>query len=382
MRYLLVAIVVFLSGGWLCAQPLPKAKEASLLEGGSLSTPNVLDSELKLENINHLIQEAPDNPELVLRKGVYLFDLGRSAEAIEIFDALRLKYPENVTPYVNLAAVYASIGRLEDARQMLLKADSLSPDKYQSRMSLASIHVVMALTALQSIDGGTDSVAGRKIREVEKLLSSITELPINLGSSGQQSANVPLRLPSATGLPGPVTPLRTIRSETKPVRTQSVDRLALGSPSASIDALPISAKSLRGSFESFKKGAAEWHDEGLRVEERATASKTDVLNSVESWASAWSRRDLVDYISHYSLNFKVPNGTSRDDWVQQRRRVFEKTKSIRVDVKIRQIKMRRNTASVIIIQRYSSDIYSDVVRKELKFEQELDKWKIISEKRV
>ena len=79
MRYLLVAIVVFLSGGWLCAQPLPKAKEASLLEGGSLSTPNVLDSELKLENINHLIQEAPDNPELVLRKGVYLFDLGRSA---------------------------------------------------------------------------------------------------------------------------------------------------------------------------------------------------------------------------------------------------------------------------------------------------------------
>ncbi len=109
---------------------------------------------------------------------------------------------------------------------------------------------------------------------------------------------------------------------------------------------------------------------------------------VESWARAWSNQDVEAYLAHYSPDFKVPGGMSREGWEAQRRDRLTRPSSITVELTGFQNVgfnkgfmggRERQLVRVQFRQKYSSDTFSDEVDKELQLELVDLTWKIITE---
>jgi hypothetical protein len=58
----------------------------------------------------------------------------------------------------------------------------------------------------------------------------------------------------------------------------------------------------------------------------------EVLETVSSWAKAWSDKDAARYLGFYSSNFHPPHGTSRAAWENLRKERIDKPKSIHVSI--------------------------------------------------
>lgn len=370
MRFVLIfATCTFMAG---VAGAQNSANEIVKAMGSERARTSLSSTELesKLLTLNQAIAESPQNPDLLLRKGVYLQELGRTSQAIDVFENLRLAYPTHPAPYINLASAYAQQGNLEEARQMLVKSDSLYAGRYQTHLSLASINIGLALASIRKANelNPGDLATERKIKDIEALLSKLngqpgfTAVPLAGSGSGADGLKkvVPVSSRSQRGKLNQSVEASVPQSKGDRLKLSALELTEVPTSVASTDkATPLRAKS----------------SEPINDETRA-----EILNTVESWASAWSRRSYADYLSYYSNQFHVPNGASRESWAKIRQSAIEKTSSINVDVKVQKIKITDNKAYVLITQRYSSDIYSDAVRKELKLIFENGSWKIQSEK--
>jgi hypothetical protein len=56
----------------------------------------------------------------------------------------------------------------------------------------------------------------------------------------------------------------------------------------------------------------------------------DAAKAVESWAAAWSRKDVKGYLAHYARDFKTPGGASRSSWETERTQRLAKPGAIAV----------------------------------------------------
>ena len=105
-----------------------------------------------------------------------------------------------------------------------------------------------------------------------------------------------------------------------------------------------------------------------------------VRSALDSWAAAWSARDVKAYLSHYSRRFKPSDGNTLERWKAVRRQRVSKPESIRVTLDQVEIKVRGRHAEVRFVQDYQSDTYKVVDRKYLAFAQEGRRWKIVEER--
>jgi len=100
-----------------------------------------------------------------------------------------------------------------------------------------------------------------------------------------------------------------------------------------------------------------------------------------SWASAWMKGDINDYLSNYSENFKPFGKLSYNDWVAQRRYRFRLSKDIQVSYN--QLKIYVDSAKMSAIvefsQQYKAGEYQDKVKKQLYWVREGDRWLIAQE---
>lgn len=80
------------------------------------------------EALDPLLERMPVNPRVRVLHGVLLVREERTADAIDIFEALRRDHPDMIEPYNNLAVLHAQEGRLEDARTILRAALERRPD--------------------------------------------------------------------------------------------------------------------------------------------------------------------------------------------------------------------------------------------------------------
>ena len=64
----------------------------------------------------------------------------------------------------------------------------------------------------------------------------------------------------------------------------------------------------------------------------AAGSRDEVLSSVDTWAAAWSAKDVKRYLAFYADDFKTPGGKSRKAWEELRRKRISTPKSIRVSI--------------------------------------------------
>jgi tetratricopeptide (TPR) repeat protein len=298
-----------------------------LAEGRPVAGLNLEETKLQIMKLNALLVQDPGNPQILLQKGIRLSDMGRLQAAFEIFDTLRQAFPEQPAPYTNLAAIYARWGRLEDARQMLIKSNTLQADRFQTQVSLASVNIGLAIEALAKAReiNPNDALTQTKLGALEKYVADVNKL-----TSG---GFTPSAMPSAQ----------------KPSTKGLSDQLKLEV----------------GTYGSNANAANAPNSQAPSSNKRGSAN-ADIVASVMSWAEAWMQKSPDNYFSHYSAAFEPFDGVSRSVWEQKKRTTIENATFIQVDLKILSIQQDAQAATVEILQTYRSDSFSDRGRKELK----------------
>ena len=113
----------------------------------------------------------------------------------------------------------------------------------------------------------------------------------------------------------------------------------------------------------------------------AVSPSGDVLEAVNAWAQAWSKKDADAYLAFYAKDFKTPGGESREQWEKTRRERIGAPKSISVGVDQPKVTMQgSDQASVSFRQSYRSDKLKSASRKTLVMTRADGRWLIREEK--
>lgn len=117
--------------------------------------------------------------------------------------------------------------------------------------------------------------------------------------------------------------------------------------------------------------------EGIAAEN--TGSSIDVvLSQFLVWLKAWQGKQLDSYFSFYSRSFEN-GGQPFEDWQQIQRKSLAQNHEIKIEVDNLEMLEKGDTVEMSFIERYQSDIYSDIRRKTLIWKKEKGRWKIIAE---
>lgn len=109
------------------------------------------------------------------------------------------------------------------------------------------------------------------------------------------------------------------------------------------------------------------------------AQTQQVQQAVQTWAKAWSQKNMSQYLAAYAPSFDPPGGLSRKAWEQERRdRIVSKNK-ISVTLSKLTAQVNGNTASVGFVQSYKADQLAVSSHKTLKMVKRGDQWLITQE---
>jgi ketosteroid isomerase-like protein len=114
---------------------------------------------------------------------------------------------------------------------------------------------------------------------------------------------------------------------------------------------------------------------------KAAAGNDEVLQTLNGWASAWSKRNVDAYLAYYAKDFKTPKGEPRAEWEQGRRTRILAPKTISVETDSPKVAMTGDKqASVTFRQRYRSDNINANSMKTLVLVKTDGGWRIQQEK--
>jgi tetratricopeptide (TPR) repeat protein len=277
-----------------------------------------------MDRVNRALATNPRDPQARFLKGLILTEQGKQPEAIEIFSKLTQDYPNLPEPYNNLAVIYASQGQYDKARTALEQSIRTHPSYATAYENLGDVYAKLASQAYGKalqLDA-SNTGAQNKLSLVRELVREPAAKPTAVASA-----------PAA-----PKEPAAAPKAPEKPV-------VAAIAPKAAGDA------------------------------------NADVMNAVNDWAQAWSKRDVDAYLAHYAKDFKTPAGESRTEWEKTRRSRIAGAKSIQVAVDSAKVTMQGpDQASVSFQQTYRSDKLNSKNRKTLDLVKADGRWLIREEK--
>jgi hypothetical protein len=106
-----------------------------------------------------------------------------------------------------------------------------------------------------------------------------------------------------------------------------------------------------------------------------------VMDAVNAWAAAWSRRDADAYLAAYAPGFRAPDGLSRAAWEKLRRQRIGAASSITVRVDAPEVAIDgADTATVRFRQDYRSNLLSNADKKTLRLARQDGHWRIVEER--
>lgn len=113
-----------------------------------------------------------DRPERELERGVKLLNEGHTEEAKLIFESLVERYPNQPSPYVNLAAIHVRSKNLTLAREQLEKALERAPERASIQESLANVYLALTWNHLKQANalGHPIRNGDERLKMLEKLL--------------------------------------------------------------------------------------------------------------------------------------------------------------------------------------------------------------------
>ena len=109
----------------------------------------------------------------------------------------------------------------------------------------------------------------------------------------------------------------------------------------------------------------------------AVSGQSGVLAALESWRTAWEKRETGAYLAAYAPDFA---GKQRASWERERRERLAATGPLRIAVSHARTEHRPEGVRVKFRQTYDSPRYRDVVEKSLLFVQRQGQWLIADER--
>ncbi len=288
-----------------------------------------------LERVNKALAAKPRDPQARFLKGLILTEQGNSKEAIEIFTKLTQDYPELPEPYNNLAVIYASQGQYDRARAALEQSIRTHPSYATAYENLGDVYA--------------------------KLASQAYDKALQIDSSNAAAKNKLSLTRELVGRPGPAVVAAAPKEAARPE-----------------PAKPEPAKP-----EPAKPAAAKPEPEKPKPTPATPAAdaSAEILQTVNAWAQAWSKKDADGYLAYYAKEFKTPGGEARDAWQKTRRARIAAPKSIAVGVESANVTMNgTDRATVTFRQSYRSDVLKSNTRKTLVMVRSNGRWQILEEK--
>ena len=327
------------------AAPADDLREAQKLYGQGKVAP-------ALEKIDVFLRAQPRDPQGRFLKGLLLTEQKRTPEAIQVFTGLTEDFPELPEPYNNLAVLYASQGNYEKAKSALELAIHTHPSYATAHENLGDIYAQLASRAYDRALQLDKSNAAAQVK-----LSMVKDL-FSKGQAGQRPTPPAPRVEPAK--PEVVASARTQPPKAEPPKAaepRKPEPARTTPPAATV--APVAAA----------PAASGGNDEA------------QVTASIESWARAWSSKDVKGYLGAYAPDFEVPGGEKRAAWEKGRAERITKPKSIEVGVKVQSVQVSGNEATAVIRQSYKSDALKSNSTKTLKLVKSGDRW-LIKQERV
>ena len=283
-----------------------------------------------LERVNKALAANPRDPQARFMKGLIFTEQGKLADAVDIFTKLTQDYPNLPEPYNNLAVIYASQGQYEKARSALEQSIRTHPSYATAYENLGDVYAKLASQAYGKalqLDA-SNTGAQNKLSLVRELVREPTAKPAAVAVTKETP-----REPAKPPVVAQKTPEKPAPKAEKPAPVPAAN------PSA------------------------------------------EVMESVNGWAQAWSKRDADGYLAYYAKDFKTPGGEGRAEWEKSRRSRITGARSIAVGIDSPKVTMRSpQEASVSFRQTYRSDKLKSTSRKTLEMVKTDGRWLIREEK--
>jgi Flp pilus assembly protein TadD/ketosteroid isomerase-like protein len=353
-----------------------------------------------LAQVDKILASRPNDPQARFLKGVILTEQGDDKAAVAVFSALTRDYPDLPEPYNNLAVIYASQGEYEKAREALVRSIRTHPSYATAYENLGDVYATLAGRAYDKalqIDS-TNSTAKHKlalmhqliggppgsIKEARNVAMAATPSTAPSAAAVHTAPNAPVAADRALPVSEPANraqpngdhakPERTMPAEAKPA-PENVERAA-SAENATAEARPAATVAAAA-----PPAASPAKQVSVSGDTGEAAADTAIVNTVESWAKAWSRKDVDAYLAFYAEDFETPKGRSRQAWEAQRRERLTAPKSISVTIASPQVRIAASgQASVTFRQTYSSNIVHSTTLKTLVLEPSDGHWLIRQER--
>jgi len=342
-----------------------------------------------LQQVDTFLGANEKQPEALFLRGLILFESGRIDESIDVFKLLTQEYPLKPELYNNLAVSYAVKGDYYHARDALEKAIEIYPGYTKAHENLGDIFMNIAR---QSYEKAMQLDPDKK--SIHKKLNHINNLPIMQGNprkisssshkTHKKSAQVrssiseqasPIHNPPAS-VPQKIQAKNIARAE-----AQKMVQDVIQDEVQKISKSTVAKQTMASHMDTGKTEKLPC-DEWARNPSQKTNDENDILKSLKTWASVWSRRDHKGYLSMYAPDFQTPKNMSRKRWEQDRKQRLNKN-YINVTIANPQISfVTCALARVTFDQFYSSDNYEDQTKKLILFKKVGQNWKIIKENAV
>ncbi len=341
-----------------------------------------------MRRLDALIAQRPGDPRFRFQKGVMLVDQKRPSEAISVFQKLVQDHPALPEPLNNLAVLYAEQGQMEKARTTLESAIRSKPNYGTAFQNLGDLYTRMAgrayARALQIDDAETAPKLAliRNLYDMPDMASADTVLVASAASAAAPSPKPPGTSPAAAASrPAPAPATATAAAPTTPTTTpptppNTAPNSAPPAPAPAPTPPPpaVAAKPTAPPVASAAKPAPPPPAVPPQADE-----VREVSAALKTWATAWSRRDIGDYVAAYVPGFKGGE-RSADEWQTARRQRILGKAHINVEVSNVRVNLAPDgAAKVTFRQLYVADALKVSSTKTVEMVKQRGRWLIRKE---
>ena len=328
-----------------------------------------------LEKTDAYIASKPKDPQGRFMRGLILTEMGRTGDAIAVFTKLTEDFPELPEPYNNLAVLYAQQKQYDKARTALEMAIRTHPSYSIAHENLGDVY---AKLASQAYDKALQLDSSNKTTQTK--LSMIKEL---ITTSGKPTGK-------------PAAPASSEAPKPEPVKTAAVEPAKVAAPApapAKAPEKPVEKPVEKAPEKPAEKPVAKAPEKAPEpVAAKPTEAKpaeakvavaggeADVTRAVQTWASAWSRKDVKTYLAAYASDFQTPNGMSRKAWETERTQRIDKPGKLQVSVEDIKVSLAGDKATVKFRQHYTSSTLKSATSKTLVLVKSGNRWQIQQER--
>jgi tetratricopeptide (TPR) repeat protein/ketosteroid isomerase-like protein len=322
-----------------------------------------------LERADQMLASKPRDAQVRFLKGVVLSELNRGNDAIAVFQKLTEDYPELPEPYNNLAVLYAQQRQYDKARNALEMAIRTHPSYATAHENLGDIYARLASQAYDKALALDSSNQGAQSK-----LAMIRDMMSVSGKTVRPAAPAiaVAAAPQAPAKPAPSAVVAPAAAPVKPVTPPPVVVAQVAKPATPPAAVPAPAA------KSEPKPVVKRPEPKDETPPQAAA----ITKAVNSWASAWSNKDVKSYLTHYGRDFAPPKGMNRKDWEVERNQRLTKPGDIAVELEnIKVVSVNGDRAIVKFRQHYRSANLSTSSNKTIGLVLQDGKW-VIQQERV